>query len=125
MTMAGWMLTALTVLLTTLAAGALEAQSARLLGRVTDAAGRPLRDAAVVLEPEGSGDTIATTSGATGGYQFSGVAPGVYSVSTATPGYRGSAMRVRVREGLVLVPVIRLPSSGPARRSTHVSRIGP
>ena len=114
--MAGWMLTIATVLLTTAAAGALEAQSARLLGRVTDAAGRPLRDAAVVLQPEGSGRQIATTSGATGGYQFTGVAPGVYSLSTVRSGYRGHAMRVRVKEGLVLVPVMRLPARPAERR---------
>jgi protocatechuate 3,4-dioxygenase beta subunit len=105
------MLTLLTVLLTGFAATALEAQSARLLGRVTDSRGRPLRDAAVVLEPEGAaGHRVATASGATGGYQFTGVAPGVYRVSTGRPGYRGDELRVRVKEGLVLVPVFRLPA---------------
>jgi len=104
------MLALLTMLLTAFAATAVEAQSGRLLGRVTDISGRPLRDAAVVLEPEGaSGPRATTASGATGGYQFTGVAPGMYRLSTGRAGYRGDALRVRVKEGLVLVPVIRLP----------------
>ena len=105
------MLALLTILLTALAATALEAQSARVLGRVTDRVGRPLRDAAVVLEREDAeAPAVTTTSGATGGYQFTDVPPGVYHVHTVRSGYREEDLRVRVREGLVLVPVMRLPA---------------
>jgi protocatechuate 3,4-dioxygenase beta subunit len=107
------MLPLLTMLLTGLAATALEAQSARLLGRVTDSLGRPLRDAAVMLEREDAAAPAAsTTSGATGGYQFRDVPPGIYHLHAVRPGYRDDDLRVRVQEGLVVVPVIRLPAGG-------------
>lgn len=114
------MLALLTVLLTGLAATALEAQSARLMGRVTDSVGRPLRDAAVVLEREdAAAPAVTTTSGATGGYQFTDVSPGVYHLHMVRPGYRDEDLRVRVQEGLVLVPVIRLPAGrGDTRLAT-------
>jgi protocatechuate 3,4-dioxygenase beta subunit len=119
--MFGWILVVLTAVLTSVAALMAQEQANRVLGRVTDASGRPLRDAAVVLEPrDNPGPAVTTTSGVSGGYQFLSLRPGLYTLRTEHSGYRAAERQVRVREGVVLVPAVRLPARRPLAQSARL-----
>jgi len=90
-------------------AGPATEQAARVLGRVTDGVGNPVAEARVALVPE---DTAAqrheTVSGATGGFQFVGVAPGAYTLRAARDGFAAQERRIAVRPGQVVSQVVRL-----------------
>lgn len=97
-------------------AGTLAAQDARVLGRVTDGVGNPVAQATVTLLGEGGTAAQATTSGPSGGFQFSGVAPGTYTLRAEREGFAVREQRVTVRAGRVATPVVRLSAAGRTQR---------
>jgi protocatechuate 3,4-dioxygenase beta subunit len=103
-------------------AGTLAAQDARVLGRVTDGVGNPVAQATVTLVGEGGAAARATTSGASGGFQFSGVAPGTYTLRAVRQGFAVREQRVTVRAGRVATPVVRLSTAGRAERGMVAAR---
>ncbi|HST57379.1 MAG TPA: carboxypeptidase-like regulatory domain-containing protein [Longimicrobium sp.] len=86
-----------------------EGQAARVLGRVTDGVGNPVAEARVTLVAQGAGAaTHETVSGPTGGFQFAGVAPGVYTLRATRDGVGVQERRVTVRAGQVVSQIVRL-----------------
>jgi protocatechuate 3,4-dioxygenase beta subunit len=102
--------------------GTLAAQDARVLGRVTDGVGNPVAQATVTLVGEGGAAAQATTSGASGGFQFSGVAPGTYTLRAVREGFAVREQRVTVRAGRVATPVVRLSTAGRTQRGMVAAR---
>lgn len=96
--------------------GTLAAQDARVLGRVTDGVGNPVAQARVTLVGEGGAAAQTTTSGASGGFQFSGVAPGTYTLRAVREGFAVREQRVTVRAGRVATPVVRLSTAARTER---------
>jgi protocatechuate 3,4-dioxygenase beta subunit len=107
-----------------LAAGAPAArQEARVLGRVTDGVGNPVADARVALVPTDAGTRRQeTVSGATGGFQFAGVAPGTYTLRAARDGMGAQERRITVRPGQVVSQVVRLRSGRASSRGPGTAR---
>lgn len=103
-------------------AGTLAAQDARVLGRVTDGVGNPVAQATVTLVGEDGASAQATTSGASGGFQFQGVAPGTYTLRAVREGFAVREQRVTVRAGRVATPVVRLVAAGRAQRAMVAAR---
>jgi protocatechuate 3,4-dioxygenase beta subunit len=103
-------------------AGTLAAQDARVLGRVTDGVGNPVAQATVTLVGADGSAGKATTSGASGGFQFEGVAPGVYTLRAAREGFAVREQRITVRPGRVVTPVVRLPTAGRSQRGMVATR---
>ena len=97
-------------------AGPAAAQAGRVVGRVTDAAGRPVPGASVVLVAADS--TLAPVrrevTGETGGFDFSAVQPGVYTLRASGTGYRERAMRVELAPAELESVIARLPQARPA-----------
>src|SRR5580692_529837 len=58
-----------------------------ILGTVTDASGAEVRGATVTLTNEGTNATLSTTTGSDGGYKFTPVSIGQYTVSTNFQGF--------------------------------------
>jgi Carboxypeptidase regulatory-like domain len=111
----GWR--AVAVLLGLLAtAGPAAAQAGRVVGRVTDAAGRPVRGASVVLVAADSAGAPARreVTGETGGFDFSAVQPGVYTLRASGAGYRERTMRVELAPAELESVIARLPQARPA-----------
>lgn len=101
-----WMIPVLAVMLT--AAGVPADQTARVLGRVTDAAGNAVAGARVTLAEPGGGAARSTASGQTGGFEFTGVAPGTYTLR-AEAGRSAREQRIVVgAETRLVTPVLRL-----------------
>jgi hypothetical protein len=63
----------------------------RINGLVTDPTGAVIPKAPVTLLNEGTGVTLATTTDAAGAYTFELVIPGVYTVSSVSPGFKQTA----------------------------------
>lgn len=103
-------------------AGTLAAQDARVLGRVTDGVGNPVAQATVTLVAEDGAASQATTSGASGGFQFQGVAPGTYTLRAAREGFAVREQRITVRPGRVVTPVVRLSTAGRSQRGMVAAR---
>lgn len=86
-----------------------EGQAARVLGRVTDGVGNAVPEARVALVAQGAqAPAHETVSGQTGGFQFGGVAPGVYTLRATRDGFAVQERRVTVRPGEVVSQVVRL-----------------
>ena len=120
----GWMPA---LLLATALAGAapLEAQAARVLGRVTDGVGNPVAQARVALVAEDAAAPVQeTVSGATGGFQFDPVPPGTYTLRAAREGYSAREVRVAVRPGRVVTRVVRLLPARAARQGERQAGAG-
>lgn len=103
-------------------AGTLATQDARVLGRVTDGVGNPVAHATVTLVGEDGAAVQATTSGASGGFQFSGVAPGTYTLRAVREGFAVREQRVTVRAGRVATPVVRLTTAARTERGMVAER---
>jgi protocatechuate 3,4-dioxygenase beta subunit len=103
-------------------AGSLAAQDARVLGRVTDGVGNPVAQATVTLVGDDGAAGKATTSGASGGFQFEGVAPGIYTLRAAREGFAVREQRITVRPGRVVTPVVRLTTAGRSQRGMVAAR---
>jgi protocatechuate 3,4-dioxygenase beta subunit len=93
------------------AAGPAAAQAGRVVGRVTDAAGKPVRGASVVLVASDSAAAPARreVTGETGGFDFSTVQPGVYTLRASGAGYRERVVRVELAPRELESVVTRLP----------------
>ena len=61
---------------------------AELTGVVVDPSGAPVAQAAVTLTELATNARFGSTSAFDGGYQFSGVRPGRYSVMVEAPGFQ-------------------------------------
>ena len=61
-----------------------------ILGTVTDASGAVVKGASVTLTNEGTAAKLATTTGADGGYKFTPVRIGVYTVGVSMQGFQSS-----------------------------------
>jgi hypothetical protein len=64
----------------------------------------------------------ATTSGPSGGFQFEGVAPGIYTLRAARDGFAVREQRITVRPGRVVTPVVRLSTAGRPQRGMVAAR---
>lgn len=83
----------------TLLASPLAAQSAALIGRVTDTAGAPIAEARITVLEAGR----STASDVAGRWRMTGLAEGTYRVAVARVGFEPVTRRVRLgREPLVL-----------------------
>src|SRR6202030_240418 len=58
-----------------------------ILGTVTDASGAQVRGATVTLTNEGTNSALSTTTGSDGGYKFTPVTIGQYTISTNFQGF--------------------------------------
>lgn len=103
-------------------AGTLAAQDARVLGRVTDGVGNPVAQASVTLVGEDGAAAQATMSGPSGGFQFEGVAPGIYTLRAVRDGFAVREQRITVRAGRVVTPVVRLSTAGRSQRGMVAAR---
>ena len=64
-----------------------------ILGTVTDASGAEVRGATVTLTNEGTNATLSTTTGSDGGYKFTPVSIGQYTVSANFQGFTTTTQR--------------------------------
>jgi protocatechuate 3,4-dioxygenase beta subunit len=122
----GWRAAA--VLLGLLAtAGSAAAQAGRVVGRVTDATGKPVRGASVVLVAADSASAPARreVTGETGGFDFAAVRPGVYTVRASGPGYRERVLRVEIAPAELESVIARLPQARPANALAEPRRQRP
>lgn len=88
--LAGWLM------VVALAASA-GAQTGSITGRVTDEGGGAVARAAISVTGASSLRTIASESGADGGYAVDGLAPGRYVVAVAAPGFAAVTREVTTR----------------------------
>lgn len=115
------------VLLGLLAAGPAAAQAGRVVGRVTDATGKPVQGARVELVAADSAATPARreTTGETGGFDFTTVQPGVYLLRASGTGYRERVQRVELAPAGLESVVTRLPLARPTRALAEEPRRPP
>jgi hypothetical protein len=64
-----------------------------ILGTVTDASGAAIRGANVTLTNEGTNATLSTTTGSDGGFKFTPVSIGTYTLSTNFQGFTTTTQR--------------------------------
>ena len=106
----GWMAAGAVAGLLALA-GPAAAQDGRVVGRVTDGTGKPVRGASVVLvaaDSAGQARREATT-GESGGFDFAAVRPGVYDLRLSGRGYRERVVRVELAPRELESVIARLP----------------
>ena len=95
-----------------LAAGSASALGggARVIGRVTDAAGNPVTQATVVVIPADSAAPRArATTGDTGGFEFASLPAGGYTLRVERAGFRDRSLRLELVEGKLETVIARLP----------------
>jgi hypothetical protein len=89
-----------------LSSGPLQAQvdTGSILGTVADPSGAVIHDASVTLTNEGTNSKLTTTAGQDGGYKFTPVRIGSYTVSASYPGFQTTEVRhVTVNVGASVV----------------------
>jgi len=75
-----------------------------ILGTVTDPSGAIIHDANVTLTNEGTNSKLTTTAGTDGGYKFTPVRIGSYTVSASYPGFQTTEVRhITVNVGAAVV----------------------
>src|SRR4051795_3379113 len=123
-------------------AGPAGAQAGRVVGRVTDSTGRPVRGAEVVLAAADSAAAPARREGAggaggvggsavgagaevpgeTGGFECSAVRPGAYTLRASGAGSRERVLRVELAPAGLESVIARLPQARPANALADQSR---
>ena len=99
------------------AAGPAAAQeTARVVGRVTDGAGNPVKGATLELVADAGGARASATSGETGGFEFAGVAAGAYTLRAQGSGFASHTSRVTVAAGERRTVIARLRPTRVARQ---------
>jgi protocatechuate 3,4-dioxygenase beta subunit len=88
----------------------------RVVGRVTDGAGNPVKGAAVELVADAGGARATATSGETGGFEFAGVAAGAYTLRAEGAGFSAHTSRVTVGAGERRTVIARLRPARMARQ---------
>jgi hypothetical protein len=81
-----------------------------ILGNVTDAAGSVIPGASVTITEEGTGLTQTQNTGADGGFSFTPVKIGNYTLTVAKPGFKTSVQKhveVTVQSHLEINPKLR------------------
>jgi hypothetical protein len=91
-------------------------EPARVVGRVTDGAGNPVRGAVLELVREADGAKSTASSGETGGFEFTRLPAGAYVLRAAREGLGDRTTRVTVAEGERRTVITRLTA---ARRKTE------
>ncbi len=89
----------LALLLSTASAVAQTMTTADIAGLVTDASGAVVPNATVTLTSTDTNQTRATTSGSTGQYRFSLVAPGPYTIVATTTGLKSNVQKLDLLVG--------------------------
>jgi hypothetical protein len=80
-----------------------------ILGTVTDQSGAVISGATVTLKNEGTNATLSTTTGQDGGYKFTPLKIGTYTVSASFKGFQKTeALHVQVDVGAQVVVDLRL-----------------
>lgn len=104
------------------ASSPLAAQSARVLGRVTDGAGNSVSGVRVTVQaPDGT--QRATTTGQGGGFEFAGLPAGTYTLrAEGAPRVGTREQRITLSAGAVASPVVRLLRGSPERSAGHGER---
>jgi len=122
----GWKTAAVLLGLLALASPA-AAQAGRVVGRVTDAAGKPVQGASVVLVAADSAAAPARrgTTGETGGFDFAAVQPGVYILRASGTGFRERVVRVELAPAKLESVIARLPLARPAETPAEEPRRRP
>lgn len=109
--------------------------SGDVAGTVTDPSGAILPNATVTLKNNATGQTITVTTNATGGYRFSLLAPGSYTVTANAAGFQTTSQPVTVAVGQATTANMQLTvgassqtvevtaEGGWCRRRTETSRL--
>lgn len=104
------------------ASSPLSAQSARVLGRVTDGAGNAVSGARVTVAAA-DGTQRATTSGRGGGFEFANLPAGTYVLrAEGTPRVGAREQRITLEPGQVISPVVRLLEDNRPQRAPGGAR---
>lgn len=112
-----WLSRVTGLLLVLVMAGIATAQEpGRVVGRVTDGAGNPVKGAAVELVADAGGARATATSGETGGFEFAGVAVGAYTLRAEGAGFAAYTSRVTVAAGERKTVIARLRPGRMARK---------
>ena len=126
--MRGWMLFALLAIALVspyqvFAAGIDPAGARReITGTVKDALGRPLSDVAAHLQTARGRSAAATRTDKNGAFVFRGVAPGLYAIVTAKPGFQTSTQIVDTRSASPPPLIISMASKRPLTLSVVSKR---
>jgi len=73
----------------------------KLQGRITNTSGEAVKDAGIVLTDTSTREKSQTKTDSAGGYTFSDLFPGSYSVSVTAEGYKPSSAQVTIKNGSV------------------------
>lgn len=92
-------------------------EHARVVGRVTDGAGNPVRGAVLELVSEADGARTTASSGETGGFEFARLPAGAYVLRAARQGLGDQTTRVTVAAGERRTVITRLRAARPARKT--------
>ncbi len=92
-------------------------EHARVVGRVTDGAGNPVRGAVLELVSEADGAKATASSGETGGFEFARLPAGVYILRAVREGLGDRTTRVTVAAGERRTVIARLRAARPQRKT--------
>jgi trimeric autotransporter adhesin len=96
-----------------------------LRGMITDVQGASVTNATIALTAEDTKITRTTTSNGAGEYVFSAVAPGVYTVTVTTDGFKKAEMKgIRIDAGNTIPFDVRL-ELGSTTQSVEVTAVEP
>ena len=104
-------------MLVALGTAAAAQEPARVVGRVTDGLGNPVKGATLELVDESGGTRATTASGETGGFEFDRLPAGAYTLRAERAGFRLRTTQVTVAAGERRTVVTRL-RPGPAEPDT-------
>jgi protocatechuate 3,4-dioxygenase beta subunit len=95
-------------MLLALATAAAAQEPARVVGRVTDPLGNPVKGATLELVDDRGDARASTASGETGGFEFARLPAGEYTLRAARDGFRQRTTRLSVAAGERRIVVTRL-----------------